>query len=198
MKIVMVGQGAFGQKHLDAIAKIPGIEVVSLCGGSPGTTREVAQARGIPHWTTDLAEIPGKHGVSNVYADLGQIFAQTTVTEPRLCAVMMGQHVKGLGADHVVWGSDAIWTGAPQWQIEALRRMEIPEDIRTKYGFAPMGGADSAVKRAILGENNARIYGFTPALKQTLLDDRVAQCKRAYDALGGDRTNLAYGYALKS
>jgi len=56
MKIVMVGQGAFGQKHLDAIAKIAGIEVVSLCGGSPDTTRDVAQRRGIPHWTTNLAE----------------------------------------------------------------------------------------------------------------------------------------------
>ncbi|MGH2361581.1 MAG: amidohydrolase family protein, partial [bacterium] len=37
-------------------------------------------------WTSDLAEIPGKYGVGNVYADLGQIFAQTTVIEPRLCA----------------------------------------------------------------------------------------------------------------
>jgi predicted TIM-barrel fold metal-dependent hydrolase len=37
-------------------------------------------------WVTDLAEIPAKYGVSNVYADLGQIFAQTTVAEPRLCA----------------------------------------------------------------------------------------------------------------
>ena len=137
-------------------------------------------------------------GVNNVYADLGQIFAHSNLAEPRVAAFMLGTLIKGLGADRVVWGTDALWTGAPQWQIEALRRMEIPEDIRTKYGFAPMGGADSAVKRAILGENNARIYDFTPAQKQTLLDDRVAQCKRAYDALGGDRTNLAYGYALKS
>jgi 2-hydroxy-4-carboxymuconate semialdehyde hemiacetal dehydrogenase len=63
MKIVMVGQGAFGQKHLDAIAKIAGIEVVSLCGGSPDSTRDVAKARGIPHWTTDLAESLRQPGV---------------------------------------------------------------------------------------------------------------------------------------
>jgi 2-hydroxy-4-carboxymuconate semialdehyde hemiacetal dehydrogenase len=63
MKIVMVGQGAFGQKHLDAIARIPGIEVVSLCGGSPDSTRDVAKARGIPHWTTDLAESLRQPGV---------------------------------------------------------------------------------------------------------------------------------------
>lgn len=63
MKIVMVGQGAFGQKHLDAIARIAGIEVVSLCGGSADTTRDVAKARGIPHWTTNLAESLAQPGV---------------------------------------------------------------------------------------------------------------------------------------
>ena len=63
MRIIMVGQGAFGQKHLDAIAKIAGIEVVSLCGGSPDSTRDVAKARGIPHWTTDLAESLRQPGV---------------------------------------------------------------------------------------------------------------------------------------
>ncbi len=63
MKIVMVGQGAFGQKHLDAIAKIAGIQVVSLCGGSAATTSAVAQKRGIPHWTTSLAESLAQPGV---------------------------------------------------------------------------------------------------------------------------------------
>ena len=109
---------------------------------------------------TDLAEIPAKFGVTNVYADLGQIFAQTTVADPRVCAAMMGQLVKGLGADHVVWGTDAVWTGSPQWQIEALRRLEIPEDMQKKYGFKPLGPADGPVKSAILGENNARLYKY--------------------------------------
>ena len=36
------------------------------------------------------------------------------VAEPRLCAALLGQLVKGLGADHVVWGTDAVWTGVPQ------------------------------------------------------------------------------------
>jgi 2-hydroxy-4-carboxymuconate semialdehyde hemiacetal dehydrogenase len=63
MKIAMVGQGAFGQKHLDAIAKIEGIDVVTLCGGSPASTEQVARTRGIPHWTTDLAESLAQPGV---------------------------------------------------------------------------------------------------------------------------------------
>ena len=66
MKIVMAGQGAFGQKHLDAIKNIPGIEVVSLAGGSPGTTEEVAKKYGIPHWTTDFSEALAQPGVDAV------------------------------------------------------------------------------------------------------------------------------------
>ena len=97
-------------------------------------------------WTSDLAEIPEKYGVTNVYGDLGQLFAWTAVAEPRLAAALMGMLVKGLGADHVLWGTDAVWTGAPQWQIEGLRRLEIPEDMQKKYGFKPLGPADGPVK----------------------------------------------------
>lgn len=56
MKIAVGGQGAFGVRHLEACQAIPGIEVVSLAGGSPDTTKEVAAKFNIPHWTTDLAE----------------------------------------------------------------------------------------------------------------------------------------------
>ena len=118
---------------------------------------------------TDLSEIPAKHGVKNVYADLGQIFAQSTIANPKVSAAMMAQLVQGLGADHVVWGTDAIWTGSPQWQIEALRRLEVPEDMQKKYGFKPLGPADGPIKTAILGENNARLYKY---------DRRAALCHR--------------------
>ncbi len=145
-------------------------------------------------WVTDLAEIPAKHGVKNVYADLGQIFAQSTVAEPRLCAAMMGQLVQGLGADHVVWGTDAVWTGAPQWQIEALRRLEIPEEMQKRYGFAPLGAADGPVKNAIFGGNSARLYHYKPEQRAALAGDFVASAKAEYDLHGEGRTNLRYGY----
>jgi hypothetical protein len=168
--------------------------------GGPVTAQQgwaQVEKTGRVEWVTDLAEIPGRFGVSNVYADLGQIFAQSTMAEPRLCAYMMGTLVKGLGADHVVWGTDAIWTGSPQWQIESLRRLEIPEEMRAKYGFAPLGAADGPVKRAIFGDNNARLYGFGAKQRAALADDKVAYWKGLYDRHGGDRTNLAYGYAIR-
>jgi len=155
------------------------------------------QQTGRIDWVTDLAEIPAKYGVKNVYGDLGQIFAQSTVAEPRLCAAMMGQLVKGLGVDHVLWGTDAVWTGAPQWQIEALRRLEIPEDMQKKYGFKPLGPADGPIKRAIFGENSARLYKYSNDQRAELATDRIALAKAEYEREGPGRTNMRYGFVAK-
>ncbi|HWL04699.1 MAG TPA: Gfo/Idh/MocA family oxidoreductase [Xanthobacteraceae bacterium] len=56
MKICVAGQGAFGQKHLDALKRIPDVEVVSLIGGNQDSTAQVAKKYGIPHYSGDLAE----------------------------------------------------------------------------------------------------------------------------------------------
>jgi 2-hydroxy-4-carboxymuconate semialdehyde hemiacetal dehydrogenase len=56
MKVCLVGQGAFGIKHLEAIAKIPDTQVISLVGSSAQSARAVAQPWKIPHWTDNLAE----------------------------------------------------------------------------------------------------------------------------------------------
>ena len=148
-------------------------------------------------WVTDLAEIPGKYGVKNVYADVGQLFAHTAVVEPRLTAAMIGQMIKLMGVDHVCWGTDAIWTGSPLWQIEALRRLEIPADMQKKYGFRPLGAADGPAKSAILGGNNARLYNFKPKMQAALAHDTIAEWKDIYERHGGERSNLAYGYIMK-
>jgi 2-hydroxy-4-carboxymuconate semialdehyde hemiacetal dehydrogenase len=63
MKIVMVGQGAFGQKHLDGLKNIKGVEVVSLAGGNADSTAAVAKKYGIPHSTSNLDEALAQPGV---------------------------------------------------------------------------------------------------------------------------------------
>jgi len=166
-------------------------------GGTAADAWAQLEQTGRIEWVTDLSEIPAKFGVKNVYADVGQLFAQSTIAEPRVTAVMMGQMIKGMGADHVCWGTDAIWTGSPQWQIEALRRLEIPEDLQKKYGLKPLGPADGPVKTAIFGGNNARLYHYKPQWRAELENDKLAEYKALYDKHGAGRTNLAYGYALK-
>jgi hypothetical protein len=90
-----------------------------------------------------------------------------------------------------------VWTGAPQWQIEALRRLEIPEDMQKKYGYKPLGAENGEVKNAIFGGNNARIYKFSPKQQADVIVDRVAQIKETYEKYGPGRSNLAYGYIAK-
>jgi 2-hydroxy-4-carboxymuconate semialdehyde hemiacetal dehydrogenase len=55
--MALAGAGAFGIKHLDALAKIDGVRVVSLMSRQLDKTREVADKYGIPHATTDLGDI---------------------------------------------------------------------------------------------------------------------------------------------
>ena len=56
MKLCLAGGGAFGKKHLDALAKIKGVEVVSLVGRRAEATAELAAAYHIGHSTTRLEE----------------------------------------------------------------------------------------------------------------------------------------------
>ena len=55
MKICVAGQGAFGQKHLDALKRIPDVEVTSLVGGNQDATAQVAKKYGVPHYTGELS-----------------------------------------------------------------------------------------------------------------------------------------------
>jgi hypothetical protein len=68
--------------------------------------RELAQFEktGRFDWVSDLADIPAKFGVNNVYGELGACFANTCVTHPKLAAALMGTLIKGLGEDKVIWG----------------------------------------------------------------------------------------------
>jgi predicted TIM-barrel fold metal-dependent hydrolase len=148
-----------------------------------GTGAEFEKSGYCP-WVTELAEIPKKYGVNNVYGEIGTSFGSMVITYPRLAAGMLGTMIKGMGADHVVWGSDSIWYGSPQWQIEAFRRLEIPDDLQKKFGFAPLGPATGAVKRMIFGFNSAGLYNLEMGPKPMAMPpdykDRLAALEAEY------------------
>jgi hypothetical protein len=62
-----------------------------------------------------------------------------------------------MGEDRIVFGSDSVWYGSPQWQIEALWRFQIPEELRAKYGYPEL---TEQAKRKILGLTSAKLYGI--------------------------------------
>jgi hypothetical protein len=103
-----------------------------------------------------------------------------------------------MGVDHVMWGTDSVWYGSPQWQIEALRRLEIPEDMQKKYGFAPLGDANSAVKQQIFAGNATRFYKIKLRAADNKMpaysEDRLAGLKNEYTRAAQQPSNLRYGY----
>jgi hypothetical protein len=154
-----VGRAAKDWPDLNFIIYHSALETVS---DNPREDESRFERTGRVPWVTDLAEIPEKFGVKNVYGEIGTSFAATSASNPAYCAAMLGTLVRGLGSDHVIWGTDSVWYGSPQWQIEALRRIEIPEKTQKQHGFSPLGPADGPVKTAIFGHNSARLYGIKP------------------------------------
>ena len=96
---------------------------------------------GVPDiaWTTEYAQLV--QNLPNCYAEIGTTWASSIVTFPTVAAHIMGQLLKFMGEDRIVFGSDSVWYGSPQWQIEALWRFQIPDDMRKRYRVP---GADRA------------------------------------------------------
>src|ERR1700756_246820 len=90
MKICMVGQGAFGKKHLDGLKRIDGAEVVSIYGRTAETTEAVAKKYAIPHWTTNFDEALARPGLEAVI-----LTSPTQVhTEQAVKCMRAGKHVE--------------------------------------------------------------------------------------------------------
>src|SRR5260370_32771990 len=93
---------------------------------------------------------------------MGTSFDTTAVIDPRFAAALLGTWIKGLGSSNVIWGTDSVFHGSPQWQIEALRRLQIPADMQRKYGVPPLGPANGRAKNQILGLHSAGLANITP------------------------------------
>ena len=118
-------------------------------------SRQPTLRHGVPdiRWTTRFAQLA--HDLPNVYAEVGSTFASTVITFPTVWAHIIGQLLKFMGSRRVVFGSDSLWYGSPQWQIEAFWRFQIPEKLQEKWDYPEITKAD---KRNMLGLNSARLY----------------------------------------
>ena len=170
---------------------------------------------GVPNisWTTEYAQLV--KDFPNCYAEIGTTWASSVVTFPTVAAHIMGQLMKFMGEDRIVFGSDSVWYGSPQWQIEALWRFQIPEAMREKYAYPAL--SDSA-KRKILGLTSAKLYGvravdtgsYQPVPKdyesrmskelKTLFEfgrltaDNLSRMKETYAALAIEPDHTRYGW----
>ena len=112
----------------------------------------------------------------NLYVDIGSTFA-LQVNTPVALAHNMGKLLRWLGPDHICWGTDTPIWGAPQWQIEALRKLTIPDELIAGYGYPEFTDAD---KELIFGRNMARLYNIdVEAAKAKIKDDKISLARAA-------------------
>ncbi len=110
----------------------------------------------------------------NLYVDLGTTFA-LQVNTPVALAHNMGKLLRYIGADHICWGTDTPIWGAPQWQIEALRKLVIPDELIAGYGYPEFTDAD---KELIFGRNMARLYNLDiDKIKDQVKNDKISQAR---------------------
>lgn len=147
-------------------------------------------------WVSDLCEARKQNPkMTNVYMDLGTTFAMMVVTHPLLCAHVLGMIIQAFGEDHVLWGTDSIWWGSPQWQIEAFRRFQMPPELMERFGYRPL---TKEVKEKIFGLNGARVYGVDVEAKMSAIPgDYISRLKEKYRAHGSQPSNTQYGWIEK-
>jgi predicted TIM-barrel fold metal-dependent hydrolase len=144
-------------------------------------------------WHKILMDIKKRNpNMKNLYAEVGSFFNVLAIADPVMCMHGMGKNIKYFGSDHVVWGTDCLWWGSPQWCIDAFKRFQISDELCEKFGYKKISKDDKA---KILGLNAAKIYGIDVKAKRNAMpSDALEKLKLAYVDQGGQRDNAAYGW----
>ncbi len=121
-----------------------------------------------------------KHQVkpdSNVYAELGSTW-RFLMRDPEQAAHALGKLIVACGENNVLWGTDSIWYGSPQDQIQAFRTFQIAAPLRERHGYPEI---TPALRAKVFGLNAAKVYGLTPTdVKRYTARDAVARQRAAY------------------
>ena len=144
-------------------------------------------------WHNILMDIKKRNpNMTNVYPEIGSFFGVLAIADPIMCMHGMGKNIKNYGADHVVWGTDCLWWGSPQWVIDAFKRFQISDEMCEKFGYKKISKEDKA---KIFGLNAARLYKYDVKQRRNPLPaDALDKLKTAYLDGGGMRNNAAYGW----
>ena len=144
-------------------------------------------------WHKVLMDIKKRNPkMNNVYCEIGSFFGTLAIAHPEMAMHGMGKNLKYYGADHVIWGTDCLWWGSPQWVVEAFKRFQISDEFCEKFGYKKITKDDKA---KIFGLNAARLYNVDVKAKRNALPaDTLEKLKTAYVENGGQRSNAAYGW----
>jgi hypothetical protein len=116
----------------------------------------------------------------NVYAELGSTWFNV-LRDPTEAAHVLGKLLVALGPDNILWGTDSIWYGSPQPQIEAFRAFQISTELQERFGYPAL---TDGIRRAVLGGNAARLHGLDAAAVQCAPPSAEERSAGASPALG--------------
>ena len=150
---VDVGPAAADHPEIDFVIYHSGYEA----GTPEGPYTDATASVGVNRLITSLREA-GIGAGRNVYAELGSTWFNV-MRDPEEAAHTLGKLLAAVGEDRVVWGTDSIWYGSPQAQLQAFRAFQIGEDLRERYGYPAL---TDDVKAKILGRNSVALYGVDP------------------------------------
>ena len=130
-------------------------------------------------WISDIFRILKKNPkIKNIYFELGSTFGQLSASSPNQCCHMLGQMIQTAGADHILWGTDSIWQGSPQSQIERMRRLKMPEKLMDKYKYPEL---TEEIKNQIFGLNAAKLFGVdVQAARKAIKADKLTLLREEY------------------
>jgi len=147
-----------------------------------------ARSDGIDALVTSLRD-NGIGPGSNVYAELGSTW-RFLMRDPGSAAHALGKLFKHVGEDNVLWGTDCIWYGSPQDQIQAFRTFQIGDELADKHGYPKL---TPSLRAKVFGRNALKVYSVSPdVLKIHLPRDKVTQDRIEYRA-EADPSFLTHG-----
>lgn len=114
---------------------------------------------------------------ANVYAELGSTW-RYLLRDPDSAAHGLGKLLKYVGENNVLWGTDSIWYGSPQDQIQAFRTFQISPQYREQYGYPKI---TPEMRAKVFGRNAMKPYGISmEEMQRHIAGDRVARNRLAY------------------
>ena len=113
----------------------------------------------------------------NVYAELGSTW-RFLMRDPDSAAHAIGKLLKHMGPDNILWGTDSIWYGSPQDQIQAMRSFAISTEFQERFEYPALS---DVVRSKIFAANALKIYGLESSeVSEQLRSDAVGISKHNY------------------
>ena len=166
--------------------------IIYHSGYEAGTTEGAYDPANATRGVDSLIKSVETNGIgrnANVYAELGSTW-RFVMRDPTTAAHLLGKLLKHIGEENVLWGTDSIWYGSPQDQIQAFRSFQIAPELIEAHGYPEL---TPSLKQKVFGLNGARVYGVdVPERRQKTEADPIGTRKQAYRTMA-DATFETYG-----